>query len=140
MKYISYNLDFKDRSFSTIPAHATKFSDQQILELQDLFLTNGFHEIIVPSLSEGRSLIYTFLDALRCFETVGCVTSYGKTLRADIIDLKGILNEENDSFFCEGFNLDFIWIEHEPENVSFEQKILEFKLDDYLPIVIIRKE
>ena len=132
MKYTSYNLDFKiNASFSSI-------SELQILELQDVFLTNGFHYITVPTIQEGRSLVYTFLDALRCFQAVGCITKNKIGLEKGIFDIVSYLdfcgfndvsnNAERELYFIEDFDFDFVWIESDKKDqwqLCFEQKIQE---------------
>lgn len=149
MKFISYNLDSKINP-SLLLNNKLALSEQQILELQDLFLTNGFHQISVPSIKEGRSLTQIFLRALGCYQTVGCVSNTNMTLKKGIFDIHnyllacGYLDKENSRdlarFFIEEFDFDFIWIEKKQNDHwadYFEEKIQEYSIDQQIPIVIL---
>lgn len=147
MKYNSYNLDFKvNSSFSSI-------SELQILELQEVFLTNGFHYIAVPTIQEGRSLVYTFLEALRCFQTVGCITQNKIGLEQGVFDIVSYLDfcgfndisniAERELYFNEVFDFDFVWIESHNKDqwhLYFEQKIQELGIDQQIPVIVLSAE
>lgn len=147
MKYNSYNLDFKiNSSFSSI-------SELQILELQEVFLTKGFHYIAVPTIQEGRTLIYTFLNALRCFQSVGCITKDKMPLEKGIFDIVSYLDfcgfndvkniAERELYFIEDFAFDFLWIESNKNDQwhhGFEQKLQELSIDQHIPIIILRMD
>lgn len=143
MKNICYNLDSKiNQTFTLRLNKKLVISEQQILELQDLLLTNGVHHIGVPSIKEGRALIYKFLDALRCYQSVACYTADGKALKKSILDLYKELAEKNwDYFFIEEFNSDFLWLEQESNHYqncrALEQKICELGIDQHIPIIIL---
>lgn len=151
MKNCIVNLDSKiNHSFSLIYNKKQVITEQQILELQDLFLTNGIHYLYVSSFEEGRTLIYDFLNALRCHTHVACATNYGHTLPSTIFDLQSYLdsfdffNNQNvhefQNFLNEEFDFDFVWIE---QNSSYhngrvlEQTLVTMALDQRLPIFII---
>ncbi len=93
------------------------FSEDEIIELQNQFLTNGFHEIVVDSVSVGRAFMYTFLHTLNCFKKIACITDFPLTLhQAENIykKLKHVpfTNQEAwQTFFVEDFYYDFIWLE-----------------------------
>ncbi len=143
MKNLLYNLDSKiNQSFSLqLNTHAG-ISEQQILALQDLFLTNGVHYIGVSSIKEGRTIIYKFLEALRCYQSVACFTIDGITLKKSILDLhKQLLTKNIDRFLVEEFNSDFLWIEQEnffmQNCLRLEEKIFALGLDQHMPIIIL---
>jgi hypothetical protein len=144
MKYICYNL------FNKVNPLLSTISKQQILELQDIFLTNGIHHIQVSSSSEGRLLVQTFLQALRCFCAIGCLTNNKIPLQDGVFDIRNFLdiygysitknNSEIDRFFLEEFECDFLWIETTSNNYwysHFEQKIHDLGIDQHMPIIII---
>jgi len=147
MKYNSSNLDFKiNSSFSSI-------SELQILELQEVFLTKGFHRITVPSIHEGRTLVYTFLEALRCFQSVGCITKNKIPLEKGIFDIVSYLDfcgfsdvsniADQELYFIESFDFDFVWIESNKNDVwhfYFEQKLEELNIDQQIPVIILRAD
>ena len=126
-------------------------SEQQILDLQELFLTKGIHYINVPTLQEGRELIYSFLDALRCFDSIGCVTKYGRSLPKHYFDIYRHLHKNDfksaldhlELFFTQDFNFDFVWIElttHEQWHLKFIQKMEELNIDQHISIIALTTE
>jgi hypothetical protein len=142
MKNLCYNLDTKiNQSFSLKLNKKLAISEQQILELQDLFLTNGVHHISVPSMKEGRALIYKFLDALRYYQSVACFSIDGGTLKKSILDVhKQLAQKEVDHFFVEEFRSDFLWLEQEgihQDCLLLEKKLCQFGFDNYMPIIIL---
>jgi hypothetical protein len=143
MKNLCYNLDCKiNQPFSLKLNNTFSISEQQILELQDLFLTNGIHHISVPNLKEGRALMYKFLDALRCYQSIACFTIDGISLKKCILDLHSqLLQKDWDHFFIEEFTSDFLWIEHDSiihqNSLLLEEKLCQLGFDQQLPIIIL---
>ena len=139
MKNISYNLDCKiNQSLSLFVNKKLVITEQQILELQDLFLTPGIHYINVATVKNGRSLIYTFLNALRCYNAPACLTNNAMPLKKEI----HLLNTHSnlDHFFIEESGFDFMWIEARKEDywyVSFKQRIEEMGIDQHIPVLIL---
>lgn len=142
MKSLSFNLDFKiKQSFCFKLSQTRSITEQQILQLQDLFLSNGIHYIMVPSLKEGRALMYRFLDALRCHQSAACFT-FNATLAKRYVDLRKQMRKKNwDSYLCEDFKGDFIWIEQDllnlQESLQFEKKLCDLGFDQCMPIIIL---
>lgn len=143
MKYYSYNLDIKiNRPLSLLRIKKLAISEQQILELQDLFLTNGIHHIAVPSLKEGRALVYKFIDALRCYSNIVCFTANGDSLRKSIFDMKSYLDDTDlNHFLIEEFDFDFVWLERDSRNlagsIKIEEKLSELNFDHHVPIIVL---
>lgn len=122
-------------------------SEEQILQLQDLFLSAGSHTMHVADHAQGRVIINTFLRALRCYNSIGCFTQSNLTLEKEFFDIYsylqgcGYLHETSsmnlDQFFLEEFEFDFIWIEADPSKkdiACFEQKLQEFEIDRRIAI------
>lgn len=148
MKFISYNLDSKINP-SYLLHKKIAVSEQQILELQDLFLSNGMHLLTVPTLKEGRSLIYTFLHALHYYNAISCITKTGG-LKKNTFDIYlylqqyGYLKDKNsihlEKFLSEEFDADFLWIECKKSDtwqLIFEQKIHEVGIDQHIPVLVV---
>ncbi len=150
MKYHSHNLDSKISKL--LSSNNFLISEQLIIELQDIFLTNGVHVIDVESLQEGRMLIQKFLRALKCYQSVGCLAQDEITITKEIFDIHhyllmyGFLERKNtndlERFFIEDFNFDFIWIERKIDDQSewslyFEQRISHYDIDQQIPIIIL---
>jgi hypothetical protein len=130
----------------------SNFSEQDILELQDVFLTPGFNYLSVPSVVQGRRIIRSVLDSLNCFSPVACLTTNSIKLRSDIISLYdemalagalALSHSALESFLLEQFNYDFLWIECSYELMQapwfcyFEQKLLDFNIAAQQPILFV---
>lgn len=127
-------------------------TEEDILELNDLFLTNGMHYIVVDTVDAGRLLILTLLASLNCYHAIAALTLEPLRLTINVHNVHReliqnyMLHDEQsvDSFFVEQFYFDFMWIEMSDDLVSaswfvdFEQKLFEYKLENHLPIVCIR--
>ncbi len=147
MKYHLPNLDSKINKL--FYCNNRLISEQQIIELQEIFLTPGFHNFPITTVKDARSLIYTFLDALRCHQIIGCMTANTDLpLRKSIFDINHYLCEYGyfgsnhsynyDRFFIEEFDIDFLWIEPSKSNQfsQFKEKIAEFNIDKQIPIIV----
>jgi hypothetical protein len=108
MKTICNNLATKINQ--TVFFENTSNSDEHILELQDIFLEQGIHYLYASSFDEGRTLIQSYLDALRCFNAPACFS-----LQQDDIAIPNIADEISAanlaSFFSLDFDADFLWVE-----------------------------
>lgn len=147
MKYISDNLDFKINPIISSYSKYKKIAltDHQILELQELFLASGLHYIAVPSLQEGRKLIYTFLKALRCFDLVGCFTKNNIPLKNTILNVHNF-SEEPEYNYCmdelrwmtQDIDIEFLWVEYENNlKIDFFEKLKEYNKNKQIPILIL---
>jgi len=128
-------------------------SEADILDLEDKFLTNGFHYINVNDIECGRKLIYSFLQSLNCYTNTAALSISNISLDNTIIDLyyelvKGeyidfLSYRGLEEFFIDQFYYDFIWIEasdrlmHYHWFSEFIEKILFFKLAKHLPVLIV---
>lgn len=128
-------------------------SEGEILDLQDMFLTNGLHEFQVKDRVTGRHLVETFLASLSCFHDTACLTSANWLMPAGVTDIYRLLCEEGyldaydvqnlEEFFCQKFYFDFIWIEGTQEVltskwfVEFQVKLTDLKIDHHVPIILL---
>ncbi len=148
MNYTFCNKDLSEnRSLLFSKNKSIAISDTQILELQDLFLCNGIHAMHVSQVDEGRCIIYNFLEALRCFNLIGCFTP-DENLQDHVFNIythfkkNKLFDDQNrnrlEQFLLEDFDFDFIWIEQcDQESKSFLKKIQELKIDSRLPIILL---
>ena len=129
------------------------FSDSDIINLQDAFLNNGLHYIMTDNIPSGRGLINLFLKSLNYYHNIAALSLSDESLENNITDLYtqlilgGHLNQnlshELEDFFLEKFCYDFMWIEAtEIFLKSFWaeelfKKIIEFKLDHLIPILVV---
>jgi len=124
------------------------YSENDILYLQELFMSNGIHHISVPDIAAGRNLIEMFLSSLNCFYDIAYFGSepHTHTSYFDVLaHLK--LYEKNaadlDEFFINEFYFDFMWLEQtphfsaSPRFTNFMHKLAELKVDQHLPIIIL---
>lgn len=129
------------------------FSDGDILELQDLFLSNGVHYIKVDDVRSGRALINLFLRSLNYYHNVACLSTSSEPLDSSVIDLYaelmvgGYLDEgatrQLEEFFLDRFDHDFMWMEASRSVVESDwmaevfRQMKNFKLEQLLPILIV---
>ena len=97
-----------------------ELTPEDILYLQELFLTNGFHHIRVPTVNDGRFLMYKLLHSMHFFNDIACLTCIDEPISLDVCDLLNDLRtyckgEESinaiEEYFLEVFFTDFMWIE-----------------------------
>src|SRR3989304_5227238 len=138
---------------NTLKSLREPLSESEILDLQDVFLSNGFHHIRVKNIDCGRSIMQIFLRTLYCYNDIACLTMGSKPLEPKVCDVFSELVQGNyldqfnlhnwDEFFIEQFYYDFMWIEatHQlvtsPWFAEFEDKIVTFKIDQHIPVVIV---
>ena len=141
--------------FSSSKYINTPFSEYDILELQDTFLTNGLHRLKVPNLVIGRSVVSTFLESLNCYSKIACLTLSRAPLKPTICNLYDELlfsdamsfkSDALETFLLEEFYYDFLWIEatrnliEAPWFFHLENKLIEFNLITTMPIVLFSYE
>lgn len=127
-----------------------RFSEQEIMNLQDLFLTNGFHDIVVSSVEEGRLLIQTFFNALNYYKHVACLSMSSKKLPDQVSDIYQTLSESGEinqktifEFLMNHFYADLLVVEMSKKLMSekwlteFQQQLIDFKIDAAMPIISI---
>lgn len=98
---------------------SAKLSVDDILYLQQIFLTTGLHHIAVPNLSVGRKIMRSLLQSMHYFNNTACLTQEHKTSLEgyDVLGhLKDFCGKEADSnaieeYFLEEFEADFLWVE-----------------------------
>jgi len=136
-------LDFSSLLFKVVKQ---PFSEEDILDLNDTFLTNGTHYLKIDDLSEGRNIIYLFLSSFKFYyQRIGCLTLSDKPLDATIsnifFDLQhtGYISSIED-YFINDFQFDFCWIEYIQE-MSNLPWFIEFycflKEISHVPVIFI---
>jgi len=130
-----------------------QLSDYDILDLQDTFLSNGFHYIAVNDVAFGRDLVLRFLKSLNCYHENAVLSISAPTMDLSLTDVYYELaqggytdpkrDEDLNEFFIDRFYYDFIWIEacHElvdrPWFAEFFTKMVNFKIHQHIPVIII---
>lgn len=125
-----------------------EFSDQEIIALQDIFMTNGIHEITITDRAHGRDMINTFVTALNCHHTLAWLTCEQAPVEPECTDVyamlssSGMINGQTIfDFLLDGFYADLLVIENSKQLLSqpwlseFYQQLQEFGLDRSIPIV-----
>ncbi len=125
------------------------FTEQDILELHDIFMTNGVHHITVPSVIEGRLIVHALLDSLHYYHDVAALSIEEIPLSSCVHDLSDAMMNATcngipiGDYVCDQFYGDFLWIEETPSLVSqlwyaeFEFTLYDLRLDERMPIIII---
>ena len=143
--------NFKNNQCRTI---FDSLTEQEILRVQELFLTNGIHELEVLDVSTGREIITTFLHSLNWYHSAACLSVQELPPHSSITDIYRLLLcqdylgdngfEKLDVFFSEDFYFDFLWIEKTPELCAapwfnyFEYKLHSLEGAYHMPIIEIR--
>lgn len=143
-------------SLSLLESIKEPFTEKEILVLQEKFLSNGFQYIKVRDHKSGRTIVQRFLDSLAIYHDVACVSLSNNPLPNYITDIYYELANDGyldpfgqhylDDYFIEHFYFDFIWIEATQKLFNsiwfqdFEDKILSFKVDEHIPLIIISYE
>lgn len=129
------------------------YSDTDILDLQEKFLTNGFQYFKAQNTPKGRALILTFLKTLGLYHEIACLTlnpthplpEYVTDVYYDLSS-SGYLNAFEPYFLEEyflDFYYDFMWIEATQELLLsswFENvvtNIITMTIDQHIPIVVV---
>lgn len=124
--------DFQGRGnhdHSTGPQiYTNKLSNNDILTLQDIFLTKGLHPLHADSLETGRSIIYTIVQSLHYYETIGCITvNQQLPLANPIINVyqdaydrfgSSYTLEDIETMFLDYWFIEYAWIEHSQSSLS----------------------
>lgn len=157
MKNISFFNEKSSYALSDLTFMKKPLTDSNILDLQEKFLTNGLHHITVPTIADGRALIFTFLNSLSfILHTVACVTTEGMTLPVNIISIHEQLSRSENfnashtdymqNFFFEQFYFDFIWVEMNSSLITskwyldFEKNFLDLNMSKNIPMLVISYE
>ena len=157
MKNISFFNEKGSYTLADLTFMQKPLTDNNILELQEKFLTNGLHHITVPTIADGRALIFTFLNSLSfILHTVACVTTNDITLPVDIISIHEQLSASENfnmshtdymqKFFFKQFYYDFIWVEMSSSLTNsewytdFEKNFLDLNMHKNTPMLIISYE
>ncbi|MBT3827435.1 hypothetical protein HOL34_01560 [bacterium] len=99
-------------------------TEEEILSMQDLFLTPGFHCLQVGSIEEARLLIERYLVSLFCFKNIAVATSFDGQVPLSAVNIfdEYQLNQHGkntaqhiDMSITELFYYDFLWIEADGE-------------------------
>lgn len=146
---ILYNLN-KDPLFFAHP-----FSEYDILELQNIFLTFGLQEIKVKNVQEGRVIIDKILSSLNYFQNVGYISKL-KNHNSDYFNIyknvtegfeyQGKLSPALEDFFIMNPHFDFIFIELTNSLKSMQlcaslKKIFEMcHADERMPVLLFSYE
>jgi len=130
-----------------------QFSEHDIIWIQELFLTNGWHCLQLNDVRAGRSIINTMLYSLNYYHDVACLTiedcpqldSSCCDIYAELLE-KGYLESDPydvDAFFLEDFNADFLWIEKTAELIKspwyqyFLLALQDLQMSNHMPVIIV---
>lgn len=130
----------------------SQLSEQEILNLQDLFLTYGYNHLAAASIIEARALISLFIASFHNFSRIACLTTSSLALPDATIKLheelalNGALAFDHhrlDEFLLNNFYYDFLWIECSDELMQapwfsyFEKKLHDYNITASMPILFV---
>ncbi len=148
MKYAPFRSSYT-QSIDLVEFGHEFLTDQEILNLQDAFLTNGIHYIKTATIESGRALVHSFLESLPIYTEIACLSLHDYVDHS-VIDMYGELLDNNylngthdlEDFFIDQCFIDFLWIEASQELLDapwfarFDRTIHDFKLCQTMPIII----
>lgn len=125
------------------------FSENDVLYLQDLFLTPGMHQITVDNFSKIRTMISKVLKSLQYHQKAACLSFVDLSLDSEICDITRVLivddylvsKDRLMLFFLDEFYFDFLWIEETPDLLAsawyeqFQRYLSEFNFNRSIPII-----
>lgn len=119
-------------------------SEKAILELQDIFLTNGFHYIKLTDINSDKKIISKILKSLSVYKNIGCLTKSENFEDKIYFNLYKIITNKNKlneliNFLLNDFNCDFLLIELlcDSDFADFKKYLLEFGFNKLMPIIIL---
>lgn len=116
------------------------FSDQEIMQLQDMLLTPGNHHLTAASVRDGRAVLLAFLESLNCYKNLSCITLSDKPYDESIQIISTWSKQD------EIVETDFLWIEMtpllcaQPWLYHLQEDLRTWHVDTYLPIIWMRYE
>ncbi|MGZ6250799.1 MAG: hypothetical protein ACXWL2_02120 [Candidatus Chromulinivorax sp.] len=128
------------------------FSEEDLIQLQEIFVTPGIHTIKMKNVEQARQIIEIILNSLNYYHTIGALTFIEK-LPTHIWDIIGHVTfdkqmnynliDDLEIFFANYSCFDFIWVEATKtmQNVcklSALQKIFDvYHAQERMPILFI---
>lgn len=121
------------------------FSEHDILELNDLLLTNGLHTITVKNIAIGRKIVDMFVTLLNRHQQIYWLSP--DTISVHTHDLYDTLKsygpsiERYEAYFYEEFYADLLIIEctqqllQERWYTAFEQALMAAHITEQIPVV-----
>ena len=134
------------------PSFLRNYTDQQILALEDIFLSRGINQLTVPTQAVGRELVVSMVASLYGTGRVACLTANGSGLPERVtrifedMAVSGCFafsNHDIDTFLLEQFYYDVVWVECSDQLLAmpwfgyFESKLLEFNIAATCPIIFV---
>jgi len=155
LKLLNKDLVFQSSNISNKIKNSKQIQDplseHDIFDLQDKFLTPGFHYVKASDIKFGRTIINKFLSLLYCYNEIAVLTAADLPLANHITDIHYTLLKEGylsssffelEDFFIEQFYYDFMWIEVSQELIQtkwfsdFFEKMIHFTLIQNIPVLI----
>lgn len=127
-------------------------SEQEIIDLSSMLLTNGIHYLPVKTMAQGRALLDTFLTTLNCYQTPSFITTEQLPPHASYINVAAAMEKKGHEtidasalidFIYTTVYSDFLWIEvmTKMQNIAWleelEEKIFALHLNEAMPIVVL---
>ena len=132
---------------------SSTLSLDDILYVQEMFLTKGLHHIMVPDMWQGRTLIHDFLKSMNYFHDIACLThsdqpaldDYESNLLEGVADYCGqdIILDTVEEYFLEHYCADFMWIElsesllNNPLVLQIVHVMHDLDIAHRIPVVVI---
>lgn len=145
----SHETRFGDKN--NIKYFSNQLTEQDILELQNIFLTCGMHFIQTNNVESGRKIITTILGSLKYYNNIGAITEIAG-LQESIFDIfmhikidglsSGNIVADLENFFIIHACFDFIWIEFTgllaELDITYLKNIFDMHhVQDSMPVIFV---
>ncbi len=132
-----------------------KLTDAMLIDLHNLLITPGVHELQTESFAQGRRLLLKLLNSLDCYSAIACITNQTRSIQRPIVnlyqklaqmDLQESTNQRFTYFLLEEFHFDFFWIELSTDLeqqswvTAFMQMLHDFNITASTPCIILTQE
>jgi hypothetical protein len=130
----------------------TAYVEHEIIEMQELLLTKGFHELWVADMDEGRKTVHQFLAALSCYEKIAVLTTseYAEIEIESFLHLYPLIAQYTHEYELNAFlnvlHIDFLLIEEDAQMQQeawfslFKHKLKQYQLDRHFPVVTMKQQ
>jgi len=135
---------FNNKQLNTI--FTLPLQENDLLILQEKFVTVGLHEINVRNFHEGKVIVETILHSLKYYKNIGCISEKIKQPSSLFTTVYCKQDKEQhflydlEIFFENNDSIDFLFIEyaHDTEALATIKNVLEqYHVDVQIPIIVM---
>jgi hypothetical protein len=140
-QYFNDDKDKQANTVFTLPLH-----ENDLLVLQEKFVTVGMHEMHVLNFHEGKLIVETILQSLKYYHNIGCISQKIKQPSTIFSTVYYQQHEEHnflynlEDFFENNDTIDFLFIEYAQDTQSLatiKSVLQQYHIDMQIPVIIM---